>query len=439
MKILHLLIFFVLTALWPAAPAFSQANTPTPSPYGCCTANWSVSQNSSVTLNLPRGLAVYNGNVYVANSGTSQIDIFTTGGVYTGSISVGVDLGMDVRFDNSGYLYTCGGVTNVCVLHPPYTSIAVSMSDGATLRGLGVDPNTQTVFAASSVDSSIHWFTLVAGVYQPQTAFGSSVLNYPTGMLKTGNNLYVADAVKNCIYQFSGTDSAGYTAVGQVTGLSGPTSVNSPYDIGQDSNGRFLVPSQPNTSIGQFTVFNPDWTFNSICQSTSYMVVGNGLYGLAVGSGWDTYLTNFYGSLLLQTGECPATTTPTPTRTASPSPTITFTPTLSPTPPSVTPTPSPLPCTGNYIMTYAYPDPAPGNQLSIFVQFCENGSGTIRIYDASLQLVLKVPIAGNAGGNSFNVNLNGFSHGIYYYLVAIDGPSGKQTSTTQKFAVTRSP
>jgi hypothetical protein len=392
-------------------------------------------------------LAVYNGNVYVANSGTSQIDVFTTGGVYNNTISVGTDIGMDVRFDNAGNLYTCSGVTGVCVLNPPYTSIALSMSDGATLRGLGVDPVSKTVFAACSAPPGIHWFKLVGPVYQAQTPFGGPQLAYPTGILKTGNNVYVADANKNCIYQFAGTDSAGYTAVGQVTGTSGPASVYSPYDIGQDSSGRFLVPSNSN----QFTVFNPDWTFNSVCQSNSYEVAGNGLYGLAVGSGWDTYLTNFDGDLLLQTGECPATTTPTPfptstptvtitpTRTASPTPTITFTQTLSPTPPSFTPTPTAMPCEGNYILTYAYPDPAPGNQVSIFVQFCENGSGTIRIYDAALQLVKKITVTGNAGGNSFSVNLDGFSHGIYYYLVEYDGSAGKQTSTTQKFAVTRSP
>lgn len=459
MKSRLLLIFFALTALGPVVPVFSQTNTPTPSPFGCCTANWSVSQNGSVTLINPRGLAVYSVYVYVANSSTSQIDVFTAAaGAYSGSITVGPGIGQDVRFDDSGNLYTCGN-TNIEMLTPPYTSVAATGSDGATFRGLGVDTNTKTVFAACSAPPGIHWFKFVAGNYVAQaTTIGVSILSYPTGILKTGNNLYVADANLNCIYQFSGTDSAGYTAVGQVTGFSGPTSVTSPYDIGQDSNGRFLVPSG---GTNQFTVFNPDWTFNSICQSASYMVGGAGLYGLAVGSGWDTYLTNFDGGLLLQTGECPATTTPTPTptftptvtmtqtptvtptitptRTVSPTPTITFTPTISPTPPSVTPTPSPMPCGGNYVLTYAYPDPASGNQLSIFIQFCENASGTIRIYDASLQLVSKVPIMGNAGGNSFTVNLNGFSHGIYYYLVELNGPSGKQTSTTQKFAVIRSP
>ena len=136
------------------------------------------------------------------------------------------------------------------------------------------------------------------------------------------------------------------------------------------------------------------------------------------------------------------TFTPSPTMTLSVTGTFTQTPTPSPspslTPSSLTPTPTALPC-GDSLLTYAYPDPASGNQLSIFAQFCENGSGTIRIYDASLRLVSKIHISGNAGGNSFPLDLTGYSHGVYYYLVDYDGTSGKHISTTHKFAVIRSP
>jgi hypothetical protein len=77
--------------------------------------------------------------------------------------------------------------------------------------------------------------------------------------------------------------------------------------------------------------------------------------------------------------------------------------------------------------------------LTIFTDLCEAGSGDIRVYDAVARLVNKISFVGNAGTNNIPVDLIGFAHGIYYYLIDFNGTNGKQVSSIRKFAVVRSP
>jgi hypothetical protein len=53
--------------------------------------------------------------------------------------------------------------------------------------------------------------------------------------------------------------------------------------------------------------------------------------------------------------------------------------------------------------------------------------------------VNKISFVGNAGTNNIPVDLIGFAHGIYYYLIDFNGTNGKQVSSIRKFAVVRSP
>ncbi len=107
-------------------------------------------------------------------------------------------------------------------------------------------------------------------------------------------------------------------------------------------------------------------------------------------------------------------------------------------PPTPTPaaTGTPEPC-GMPIETFFYPNPASGSNGTILFNLCEAGSGTIRIYNAAAEGIGSYSFTGNLGVNRRSVDIGGLAHGIYYYVVQVEGAAGTQKSKTSKFAVTR--
>jgi hypothetical protein len=167
--------------------------------------------------------------------------------------------------------------------------------------------------------------------------------------------------------------------------------------------------------------------------------------------------TLFITSTPTRTGTPTATQTPVPTATGTftPPPTATFTSTYTQTPtatwtitgqftmtatstPTLTVTLPPGIDTGT-IVTYAYPNPVSGNLLNFSVLLASGGTTNIRVYNAGGDLVAAYPLTGMAGSNVYTADISSYSHGIYYYLVESDGPSGKQKSKPEKFAVLRYP
>jgi hypothetical protein len=96
-------------------------------------------------------------------------------------------------------------------------------------------------------------------------------------------------------------------------------------------------------------------------------------------------------------------------------------------------------CNG-VVNTYSYPNPVIGNSMTVYCLLCEHALVKINLFNASGQKVLTLyPLAGADGANTYPVDLTGFSHGIYYYLVETMGGSGSHRSKPYKFAVIRSP
>jgi hypothetical protein len=143
----------------------------------------------------------------------------------------------------------------------------------------------------------------------------------------------------------------------------------------------------------------------------------------------------------------PFTPTATSTLTSTPTNTITSTMTVTPTgtptgtPSGLTPTPTlmNLGCKG-LIKTYSYPNPATGNSMTIYCLLCQSSQVKIDIYNAAGQKVdTFYSLVGMAGPNNYEIDLTGYSHGIYYYLVETTGSGGTIQSKPGKFAVIRWP
>jgi hypothetical protein len=90
------------------------------------------------------------------------------------------------------------------------------------------------------------------------------------------------------------------------------------------------------------------------------------------------------------------------------------------------------------LTTYLYPNPATSAAATVLCNLCEDGTGQIYVYNTAAELLATVPFAGKRGANRISLALGTFAHGVYYYIVRVDGPSGKHRSKPTAFAVARS-
>jgi hypothetical protein len=133
------------------------------------------------------------------------------------------------------------------------------------------------------------------------------------------------------------------------------------------------------------------------------------------------------------------TATYTATATETKTPTVTPTATLTPTPTATltsTPT-SPPGCQS--ILNYAYPNPDPGKSLQFLYVLCENSWVQIQVLNGGGVPVAKWETSGGPGNNLFSADVSSFSHGIYYFFLTSQSPSGSHRSKLDKFCITRSP
>jgi len=115
--------------------------------------------------------------------------------------------------------------------------------------------------------------------------------------------------------------------------------------------------------------------------------------------------------------------------------TSTFTPTISPTP-TITPTPAPpqVGCDDSY----AFPNPATAGTLKIHLQLCQPpDKWKVFVMNTAGQQVAQASSLGAAGGNDLTLSIQGWAHGVYYYLVEIRDASGTRRLKPIKFAVAR--
>ncbi len=314
------------------------------------------------------------------------------------------------------------------------------------------------------VDFAANLITTVAGNgvtgYMDNGTATLGELNEPLMVALDGqNNLYISDWMNNVINEVSATTGALTTFAGN--GTMGPSGNNVPATLSAlnffygamaiGCGGNLYFTDNGNYAVKEVSAATGDiLAVPAVATPAASMTPGFTLQSLAFDPSGNLYVVDYINAKVWNFGPmCTPTFTATPSVTPTPTPSLT--PTRSPTPyptatPSITRSPTPtatitptfVPC-GQMIDTYAYPDPAPGNSLTIMIELCENGTGNLRIYDAAARLVQNIAITGNAGVNHYPLDLTGYAHGIYYYLVDTNGPSGKQTSSTHKFAVVRSP
>jgi hypothetical protein len=106
--------------------------------------------------------------------------------------------------------------------------------------------------------------------------------------------------------------------------------------------------------------------------------------------------------------------------------------------PTLTPalTATPAGC-GESIPTYCYPNPVGGNTAHFFMNLCEPGSVEVSVYNVAAERILSHAFTGARGGHTVPLQVGGLAHGVYYYLVQLQGASGLRRSKTTPFAVIR--
>jgi hypothetical protein len=120
-------------------------------------------------------------------------------------------------------------------------------------------------------------------------------------------------------------------------------------------------------------------------------------------------------------------------------PTATFTPTITPSPtPTYTPSPTQPPGCAS-VVNFAYPNPDPGNDLKFLYVLCETSRVQIQVFNSGGARVANWETGGDPGNNLYSADVSRFSHGVYYFYLTAQGPSGTKRSQLSKFCMTRSP
>lgn len=86
-------------------------------------------------------------------------------------------------------------------------------------------------------------------------------------------------------------------------------------------------------------------------------------------------------------------------------------------------------------MTHVFPNPAQVPSATLHAELCQTGRVEIWVYNTALVRVASFDLPGQAGSNDLPLDLTGFSHGVYYYLLRSHGPLGLHKSPIEKFVV----
>jgi streptogramin lyase len=145
--------------------------------------------NSGLTS--PNGLAFGpDGNLYVANGGTTTISKVTPAGVVSTFVNSGVNNPQGLAFDANGNLYVSNLGNNTISKVTPAGAVSTFVSSGlAAPQGLAFDPSGN-LYVANGVNNTISKVT-PAGVV---STFANSGLNSPDGLaFGPDGNLYVTN------------------------------------------------------------------------------------------------------------------------------------------------------------------------------------------------------------------------------------------------------
>jgi len=318
--------------------------SPTPVPTASCWQSAGYLPTPPSGFGYPYSMAVdpARNYLYISDPGNHRIDVYT----YSHSslpvfqTSFGNSSQMpglnDIGIDSLGYLYGADGngwVTKYSFNGSTYSALVTfGAADGiGSPRGIYVDPTGNTVYVASG-SGTIYRYDWNGSTYTKTASFGAGT-GIPTGVFKSGNNIYVVDSSNNRVLMVTETPGAPptYGALTVVNLNAGSGIINNPFYIKDDGNGHFFVSSANN---GQLLVFN------AASPTNFNLLYDPGFSDVVTGFTEDNY-GNFYISQsntneVLEMRGCLASPTPSPTVTSTatltPTGTTTGTPTATPTP-----------------------------------------------------------------------------------------------------------
>lgn len=233
-------------------------------------------------LNLPKGLAIGGGFLYVANSGANAILKFPTGGGGSSPFSSsGLNDPYGIAFDGAGNLlvasYTSStiqklsGGTGLPIAPFPVTGVNMNGPFDVVVDGTG------NFYATSHNNNTIQKFDSAGNFVSDFVPFTGG-LSAPRGLAIRAGVLYVANYGSSSIMTF---DLANGNALADfATSADG---LRNPVGIAFDSAGNLFVANAGNTSVMKFTSAHVGSTFSSIFnQSPDFIAIGCDSVGLNI-------------------------------------------------------------------------------------------------------------------------------------------------------------
>ena len=455
-------------------PTFSPTPVPTPG----CWQSAGYLPTPPAGFGYPYAMAVdpAHNYLYICDPGNHRIDVYTysSTGLPVFQTSFGNSTQMpginDIGIDSSGYLYGADGngwVTKYSFNSTTYSALVTfGALDGiGSPRGIYVDPTGNTVYIVNG-SGTAYRYDWNGSAYTKTASFGVGP-GTATGILKSGNNIYVVDSSNARVLMITETPGTPptYSAFTVVNLNAGAAVINNPFYIKADGNGHFFVSSANNGVLMVFSAASPT-NFNLLYDPGFPDVVT----GFTEDNNGNFYISQSNTNKVLEMRGCLASPTPTPTitntPTPTPSPTPTGTPTFSPTAtlsstptstatatPSSTPTgtptwtptatvtstPTPSPTWTPSSTVTATPTegchdprfyPNPG-QDAIHLHFppCDQGRGMrVKIFTLVSRKVLDKDIPQVPVGVDMTLELKDnwgvpLANGLYYLV--IDGPRGR--------------
>jgi sugar lactone lactonase YvrE len=420
-RTLSLSFFFLVLA----CRLFGQVNTPTPlwtpNP-ACCLPVTSFGSPGTLSgqFNNPLCLSAAGTVLYVADSNNGRIARMDLNGTPLPSLTASGTLNapFGVWADQTGYVFvTDRGNNQVLKIDPATdqaTPVVLPNPTPNVYAGITTDKNggIYVVRGIGGPDGSVFKYQETSpGVFSRSASIGG--FNIPNSALTSndGTILYVVDSSNEFVKRYLETPPGSNNYVYDTT-VAQPNLITWGNQLAQDPWGNFYL-----TDTNQrHMVFDKNWNYLYQCQSTATPYPFT--YGMTTDSSGNLYRGNQYGFI-----EKFALCFPTPTVT--PTPTITST---------STPAPPPVDCDESY----AFPNPATGDKLKIHLQLCKSPDHwTVFVLNTAGQQVMKTTSSGVSGGNDLSLSIQGWAHGVYYYLVEIQDASGTRRLKPIKFAVVR--
>jgi glucose/arabinose dehydrogenase len=227
---------------------------------------WSQSGQEEMKLSWPSGIALdtSSGNVYVADTANSRIQVFSSNGTFVASFGrIG---------DANGTLKSPQGIAvdqqgNIYVVDTNNNRIQVFSSNGTFItkfgrygeangtlkspQGIAVDSSSGNVYVADTDNNRIQVFssngTFITKFGRYAYGAGNGTFNHPTGIaVDQAGNVYVADTANNRIQVFSsnGTFVAKWGAYGR-----NEEQMRSPEGIAVDQQGNLYVADTANNRV----------------------------------------------------------------------------------------------------------------------------------------------------------------------------------------------